>query len=145
MVGHFKVVRAAVTENAETLTFALPLLTATEKQSLAALNATRDDFPSERCLHRLFEEQVERTPEAVAAIYEDEHLTYEELNPRANVLAHRLQELGAGPEVCIGVCVERSLKTLVALLAIFKAGGVYVPLDPAYPPAQLEFMLEDTR
>src|SRR5205807_4857602 len=101
--------------------------------------------PQDRCIHQLFEAQVQHTPEAIAVVFENEHLTYRDLNRRANQLAHHLQKLGVGPDVLVGICVERSLDMLVGLLGILKAGGAYVPLDPAYPSERLAFMLADSR
>jgi amino acid adenylation domain-containing protein len=122
----------------------LPLLTAAERhQLLVEWNTTAADFGQEKCIHTLFEEQVERTPDAVAVIFEEAQLTYAELNARANQLAHTLQGLGVGPDVLVGLCVERSLEMVVGLLGILKAGGAYVPLDPKYPAERLAFMLED--
>ncbi|RCJ23039.1 non-ribosomal peptide synthetase [Nostoc sp. ATCC 43529] len=97
----------------------------------------------ERCLHELFTTQVEQTPDAVAITFADEHLTYQQLNARANQLAHYLQSLGVKPEVKVGLCVERSLEMIVGILGILKAGGAYVPLDPNYPQERLVFILED--
>ena len=88
---------------------------------------------------------MERTPDAVAVVFEDDQLTYRELNRRANQLAHYLRSLDVGPEVLVGICVERSLEMVVGLLGILKAGGAYVPLDPTYPKERLAFMLEDTQ
>ena len=96
-----------------------------------------------KCYLNLFEAQVARTPNALAAVLDAEQLTYEELNRRANQLAHYLQAMGVGPDVPVGVLLERSLETIVALLAIFKAGGAYVPLDPEYPDERLRFMVRD--
>ena len=96
-------------------------------------NRTEVSYPKDRCLHELFEEQVERTPEAVAVVFEDEQLTYRQLNERANQLARHLQGLGVGPDTLVGICVERSLEMVVGLLGILKAGGAYVPLDPSIP------------
>ena len=97
----------------------------------------RREYPRDKCVHQLFEEQVERTPEAVAVVYEGASLTYRELNGRANQLAHRLRELGVGPDVLVGLCAERSLEMIVGLLGILKAGGAYLPLDPHLPTAQV--------
>ena len=108
-------------------------------------NDTAVDYPKDKCIHQLFEAQVEHAPDAVAVVYEDAYLTYQQLNRRANQLAHYLQGLGVGPEVPVGICVERSLEMMVSLLGILKAGGAYVPLDPTYPPERLSFMLEDAR
>ena len=115
------------------------------RQVVVEWNATETDYPKERCIHQLFEAQVERTPEAVAVVFEDQGLSYRVLNRRANQLAHHLQGLGVGPEVLVGICLERSVEMVVGLLGILKAGGAYVPLDPAYPEERLAFMLEDAR
>jgi amino acid adenylation domain-containing protein len=104
-----------------------------------------EDFAMVSCLHEFFEQQVERTPEAVAVVFEGWQLSYAELNRRANQLAHYLRDLGVGPDVLVGVYVERSLEMLVALLGILKAGGAYVPLDPAFPRERLVFMINDSR
>lgn len=124
----------------------LELLENAERQRLLAdWNATQRDYPRQICLDKLFAAQVERTPDAVAVMYEDEQLTFHELNRQANQLAHHLQAMGVGPDVPVGVCVERSCMTLTALLAILKAGGAYVPLDPTYPAGHLAYMLADSR
>ncbi len=96
-------------------------------------------------IHQLVEAQALQTPDAVAIVFLDRQLTYQELNQKANQLAHHLRELGVKPEVLVGVCIERSLEMLIALLAVLKAGGAYVPLDPSYPPDRLAFMLEDSK
>lgn len=124
----------------------LPLLTEHERhQLLVEFNDTEMDYPQDQCLHELFEAQVEQTPDAVAVIFEDERLTYRELNCRANQLAHYLQKLGVGSKTLVGVYVERSLEMAIGLLGILKAGAAYVPLDPTYPQERLAFMLEDTQ
>ena len=124
----------------------LPLLSDEERrQLLVEWNDTAADYPRDQCIHQLFEAQAARTPKAVAVVFEDRQLTYAELNARANQLAHHLRELGVGPEVRVGLCVERSLEMVVGLLGILKAGGAYVPLDPDYPAERLAFMLEDTQ
>ena len=116
---------------------------AERRQLLVEWNQTAARYPRDRCLHELFEDQVERTPEAVAVVFEDEQLTYRELNERANQLARYLQELGVGPDKLVAICVKRSLEMVVGLLGILKAGGAYVPLDPEYPEERLRFMLHD--
>jgi natural product biosynthesis luciferase-like monooxygenase protein/amino acid adenylation domain-containing protein len=122
----------------------LPLLTDDERECLlVAWNATRMAYPQEYCIHQLFEQQAERTPDAVALVFEEQHLTYGQLNGRANQLAHHLQKLGVGPEVLVGICMERSIGMVVGLLAVLKAGGAYVPLDPADPCERLTYMLQD--
>jgi non-ribosomal peptide synthetase component F len=102
-------------------------------------------YPTNTCLPQLIEDQVERTPDALAVIFKDTQLTYRELNARANQLAHYLQQLGVGPDVLVGLCVERSLDMVVGLLGILKAGGAYVPLDPTYPSERITYMLTDAQ
>ena len=98
-----------------------------------------------QCIHKLFEAQVARTPNAVAVVCGQEQLTYQELNIKANQLAHHLQKLGVGAEVLVGICVDRSLEMIVGLLGILKAGGAYVPLEPAYPAERLTYMVQDAQ
>jgi amino acid adenylation domain-containing protein len=107
------------------------------------LNQTRMNYPREKCVHELFEAQAREKPEAIAAIFGDTQLTYRELNRRANALAQQLQESSVGPEVCVGIYMERSLEMVVALLGVLKAGGAYVPIDPAFPKERVQFMLND--
>ena len=107
-------------------------------------NKTRQTYPFQKCVHQLFEAQVEKTPDAVAVIYEDRQLTYAQLNRKANRLAHHLIALGVKADAKVAVCVERSLEMVVGLLAVLKAGGAYVPLDPAYPMERLGFILEES-
>ncbi len=124
----------------------LPLLARAERHRLLIeWNATGTEYPKHKCLHELFEAQAEKTPEAVAVVYEDQALTYRDLNARANELAHHLRSLGVGPEVLVGICVERSLEMVVGLLGILKAGGAYVPIDPAYPQERIAYLLADAR
>ena len=123
----------------------LPILSESERhQLLYEWNDTKTDYPSDKCVHQLFEEQVARTPDAVAVVFEEEELSYAELNRRANQLAHHLRTLGVGPDTRVALCVERSLEMIVALLGVLKAGGAYVPLDPDYPVERLRFMLGDS-
>lgn len=146
MLGHYQTLLEGIVADPEQPLSALPLLTAAERtQQLAEWNATRAEFPIQKCVHELFQEQVERTPNAVALVFQDEELTYRELNRRADRLAEELRGLGVGPEVRVGLCVERSLEMMVSLLGILKAGGCYVPLDPTYPKDRLAFMLEDSQ
>ncbi|HXW00864.1 MAG TPA: 4-hydroxyphenylacetate 3-hydroxylase C-terminal domain-containing protein, partial [Anaerolineae bacterium] len=114
-------------------------------QLLVEWNDTQADYPADKCLHHLFEEQVERSPNNIAVVFGDEQLTYRELNQRANQVAHHLQTLGVGPEVLVGFCVERSLEMVIGLLGILKAGGAYLPLDPNYPPERLAMMLTEAQ
>ena len=146
MLGHLGNLLAGMVANPEQRLSDLPLLTEAEKQTLLVeWNNTEIDYPQDQCIHQLFEAQVEKTPDAVAVVFLEQSLTYRELNQRANQLAHYLQKLGVGPEVLVGICVERSLEMIVALLGILKAGGAYLPLDPNYPPQRLAFMLQDAQ
>ncbi|MFL5656704.1 MAG: non-ribosomal peptide synthetase [Ktedonobacteraceae bacterium] len=122
-----------------------PLLTESEQQQLDAWNATQRNYPRDACVPHLVAGQAAITPGAVALVAGNQRLTYRELNQRANQLAHYLQTLGVGPNVLVGLCVERSLDMVVGLLGILKAGGAYVPLDPSYPPDRLAFMMEDAQ
>ena len=111
---------------------------------LTRYNDTAIDYPAERCIHQEFEEQAQRSPDATAVIFKGQKLSYNELDEKANQIATRLVEAGAGPDVIIGICIERSLETMPCLLGILKAGAAYLPLDPAFPPERLRFMLEDS-
>ena len=145
MLGHLQTLLKGVVANPEQLLANLQMLTEGEQYQLVEeWNDTKADYP-EQCVQQLFEVQVKRAPEAVAMVFEGEQLTYHELNCRANQLAHYLRKLGVGPEILVGICVERSIEMIVGLLGILKAGGAYVPLDPAYPRERLLFMLEDTQ
>jgi amino acid adenylation domain-containing protein len=144
MAGHFQALLAGIVANPDQPIDDIPLLTAAERhQILIEWNNTQTDYPNDTCIHHLFEAQVARTPEAVAVVFEDQQLTYGELNARANQLAHHLQALEVGPEVLVGLCVERSLELVVGVLGILKAGSAYLPLDPTYPPERLAFMVQD--
>jgi amino acid adenylation domain-containing protein/non-ribosomal peptide synthase protein (TIGR01720 family) len=146
MAGHFQRLLEEIAANPDRCIEELPLLTENERyQLLREWNDAPVDYPRDRCIHQLFEQQAERTPDAVAVVFEDQKLTYRELNERANQLAHYLRSLGVGPEVLVGICVERSLEAIVGLLGILKAGGAYVPLEPTYPKERLSFMLEETQ
>src|SRR5262249_6562154 len=122
----------------------LPLLTEVEMHRvLRQWNETETDYPRDRCVHELFENQVGRRPEAVAVIFESRSLTYGELSAKAGELASHLQEYGVGRNVLIGLCVERSPEMLVGILGILKAGAAYLPLDPSHPKKRLDFILQD--
>jgi amino acid adenylation domain-containing protein len=108
-------------------------------------NGTGTDYPRHSCIHQLFEQQVEQRPQATALRFRDRQMTYEQLNRRANQVAHRLRELGVGPEVMVGTLLERSLEMVVGLLGVLKAGGAFVPLDANYPAERLAFMVSDTK
>src|SRR5262245_11294765 len=146
LLRHFEVLLKGIVANPDRRISDLPLLTEAERhQLLVEWNDTKKDYADDKCIHQLFEEQVEKSPNAVAVVFEGQQLTYGELNARANQVAHYLKKLGVGPEVRVGNCVERSLEMVVALLGILKAGGVYLPLDPSYPKERLAFMMEDAQ
>jgi amino acid adenylation domain-containing protein len=146
MGEHFQNLLQAIILNPKTRVEEFSFLTDKElHQLLASWHNTKIDYPQAQCIHQLFEAQVERTPDAVAVVFENQQLTYTELNNRANQLAHYLQTLGVGPEVLVGIAVERSLEMIVGLLGILKAGGASLPLDPDYPTERLQFMLEDSQ
>ena len=146
MVEHFLTLVEGIVASPQQRLSDLSLLIETERHQLVLeWNDTQADYPTDTCIHQFFEAQVERTPDAVAVVFEDQQLTYWELNSKANQLAHYLQKLGVGPEVLVGICVERSLSMVIGLLGILKAGGAYVPLDPAYPQERLSFILEDAQ
>lgn len=151
MLGHYRTLLEGILQSTDQSLSTLPLLTEPEKRLLLFdWNDTRSDFPLERGVHRLFEDQVGRTPDAIAVTYTEDgsdikSLTYAELNRRANQLAHYLRKLGIGPEIVVGICLERSLEAIVGLLGILKAGAAYLPLDPTYPKDRLAFMVADAR
>jgi amino acid adenylation domain-containing protein/FkbM family methyltransferase len=146
MARHFERLLEAIVAEPEQRLSTLPLLTAGEiRQQFVEWNDTASDYASYACLHELFEVQVKRTPDAVAVVHEGKLLSYDELNRKANQLAHHLQTLGVGPETLVGLCVERSLEMIVGLLGILKAGGAYLPLDPQYPQERISYMLEDAK
>ncbi|MBP0040318.1 MAG: amino acid adenylation domain-containing protein [Roseofilum sp. SID1] len=145
MTGHLQVLLEAIAANPQQKIAELPLLTEPERhQLLVEWNNTATDYPRDKCIHQLFEEQAERTPDAIAIVFAEEQLTYQELNQKANQLARYLQRLGVQPEALVGICIERSLELIVGILGILKAGGAYVPLDPAYPQERLEYMFNDS-
>jgi len=158
MLEHFQILLEGIVSHPEQRISNLSLLTEQQlHQQLMQWNDTQVDYPLDTCIHELIEAQVERTPDAVAIVFEDQHLTYRDLNKRANQLAHYLQKQGVSPGVMVGICVERSSsgaadasltlthQMVVGLLGILKAGGAYVPFDPAYPQERISFMLQDAQ
>ncbi|MEM7534082.1 MAG: amino acid adenylation domain-containing protein [Chloroflexota bacterium] len=144
MIGHFQKLLTSIIAAPNQAVADLPLLTAAERQQIMGeWNNTTVDYPTNQTIHQRFEEQAAQQPEQIAVIFEGEIVTYAELNQRANQLAHYLRSLGVGPDVLVGVCVERSVEMVVGLYGILKAGGAYVPLDPTYPEDRLAFMVED--
>ncbi|HLI09340.1 MAG TPA: amino acid adenylation domain-containing protein [Ktedonobacteraceae bacterium] len=143
IIGHYQVLLQAVIADPRQPVTQLPLLSEREKQHFARWNATQAAYPASACMHQLVAEQAARSPQRIAVSFEDQHITYQELNERANQLAHYLQALGVGPETFVGICMERSLEMMIALLGVLKAGGAYVPLDPSFPSGRLAFMQQD--
>ena len=144
LAGHWQRVLQQVVADPQQRLSQLQLLDPAERERLLVeWNRTARAYPQNRCLHDLFSEQAARTPKATAVVFQEQLLSYEELEARSNRLAHRLIESGVGPEVVVGLCLERSLEMIVGLLAILKAGGAYLPLDPEYPQERLAFMLSD--
>ena len=145
-LGHYQTLLAGMVANSDQRISVLSILTEPEKQQLLVQwNETGKHYPVNKCIHQLFEEQVERTPDALAVVSEDQELTYRKLNQRANQVAHYLIRLGVGPEIVVGILTERSLEMVVAVLGVLKAGGTFVPLDPSYPKERLAFIVEDTQ
>ncbi|MFZ4557807.1 MAG: non-ribosomal peptide synthetase, partial [Pseudanabaena sp.] len=146
IAGNYQTLLESILINPQQPISQLPLLTEIEQQQLLVdWNNTKKEYPLDKCIHQLFEEQVIKSPDAVAVEFEGEKLTYQELNQRANQLANYLQKLGVNPEILVGISVERSPLMLIGLLGILKAGGAYVPLDPAYPAERLAYMLDDSQ
>ncbi|MBO1051113.1 MAG: amino acid adenylation domain-containing protein [Dolichospermum sp. DET73] len=146
MIGHFQTLLDSIVTQPEQRINELYILTPNEQnQLLVQWNQTQVNYPQDKCLHQLFELQVEKTPNAVAMVFKNQTLSYQELNQRANQLAHCLQSLEVKPDVLVGICIERSLEMVIGLLGILKAGGAYVPIDPNYPQERLNFMLEDAQ
>jgi len=145
MAAHYGQILKSALANPEQEISQLNLLSSEESlQVLQEWNATEREYPNDKCIHELFEEQVERTPDAMAVIYEETGLTYAQLNQQANHLARHLRMLGVKPDVRVGISVERSLEMMVGIFGILKAGGIYVPLDPNYPPERLKYMIQDS-
>jgi amino acid adenylation domain-containing protein len=146
MIGHWETLLADASRNSDKRVSELAILTEPERhQILVEWNNTHKDYPKDLCLHQVIEQQVLRTPDKVAVIYNERQLTYRQLNERANQLAHHLRKLAVGPEVLVGLVMERSIEMVVGLLGILKAGGAYLPLDVDHPKDRLSMLLEDSR
>jgi amino acid adenylation domain-containing protein len=145
MLGHLQTLLEGIVADPERRLSRLPLLTeAEQRRLLVEWNDAGIDYSQDKCIHELFEAQVERSPEAVAVVFEHQQLTYRELDRRANQLAGRLQKMGVGPEILVGLYMERCAEIVVAILAVLKAGGAYVPIDPSYPRERVAFLLGDS-
>ncbi|MGB3533919.1 MAG: amino acid adenylation domain-containing protein [Microcoleaceae cyanobacterium] len=147
LVEHFKTLLFSIVDNPEQQLSELSLLSETEKNTLLYEwnNTSINSLKENQCIHQLFEQQVKREPNATALIHNQNILTYQELNQQANQLAHYLQQLGIKPEDKVGICVDRSMEMVIAILGTLKAGAAYVPLDPTYPLERLSFILEDAQ
>ncbi|MEO1375821.1 MAG: amino acid adenylation domain-containing protein, partial [Cyanobacteria bacterium J06635_10] len=145
MADNFQILLEGIVNNPSQEIGLLPMLSEVEHNLLREWNNNQVEYPSCLCIHHLFEEQVNKTPNAVAVSFKDRQLTYQELNQRANQLARYLQGLGVKPDVLVGICVERSLEMVIGNLGILKAGGAYVALDPQLPQERLDFMLSDSQ
>jgi amino acid adenylation domain-containing protein len=146
VAGHYEVLLRAIAENPDQRLVDLPLLTPDEQRQLVVeWNDTAREYTRDAAIHQLFEARVEHAPDDIALIFQDQRVSYQELNQRANQLAHCLRRRGVGPNVLVGICAERSVEMIVGILGILKAGGAYVPLDPAYPSDRLSWMMEDAQ
>jgi amino acid adenylation domain-containing protein len=142
---YYRLLESVVTDPEQRISDLALLTDVEEHQLLVEWNDSQREYPKDKCIHELFEAQAERCPDAVAVVFEEQRLTYRELNSKANQLASYLRGLGVAPQTLVGLCVERSLEMVIGLLGILKAGGTYVPLDPAYPEERLAFMLQDAQ
>ncbi|MEM8777531.1 MAG: amino acid adenylation domain-containing protein, partial [Cyanobacteria bacterium P01_G01_bin.49] len=156
LLQHFQTLLTEIAQKPQRQLWQFPILTPSEQEQLIIQGNEEQEAgfreqgvgsreQGEVFIHQLFETQVEKEPEAIALIFEDQQLTYQELNIKANQLAHYLQSLGVQPETLVGICLDRSLEMVIAILAILKAGGAYVPLDPSYPPERITFILKDAQ
>ncbi|HTK10968.1 MAG TPA: amino acid adenylation domain-containing protein, partial [Ktedonobacteraceae bacterium] len=146
LLGHWQTLLNGIIGNPQARLSQLPLLSAQEyTQVVETWSTSHTEAPQECCLHQIFEQQVLRAPDAIALVFQEQQLSYDILNRRANQLAHRLQKLGVGPERLVGISLERSPELVIAVLGVLKAGGVYVPLDPNMPSERLAFLLTDTQ
>ncbi|MBW4609145.1 MAG: amino acid adenylation domain-containing protein [Hassallia sp. WJT32-NPBG1] len=144
LAEQFQTLLASVIAHPNAAISQLDILSYKEKKILEEVNQTQQEYPQNKCIHQLFEEQAQKTPHHIAVVFENQQLSYRELNQRANQLAHYLQKQGVGPEVLVGLCVDRSLEMIVGLLGILKAGAAYIPLDAALPTKALVSRLQDS-
>ncbi|MEZ4692391.1 MAG: AMP-binding protein, partial [Ignavibacteria bacterium] len=145
MMTHFTELLNSVAENPGNKIGSLPMLTKEEEhQILSEFNGKVVDYPKDKTIFELFEEQVQKTPDSIAVVFEDKTLTFKELDEKSNQLAHYLQSKGVKIETFVPICLERSLEMIIGLFGIMKSGGAYVPVDPEYPQERINFLLEDT-
>jgi len=146
IADNFQIFVKAAIENANLPISAIPMLSEPERKLiLEQWNSTKRDYPLEKLLHELFEDQVIKTPQNIAVVLENYQITFQDLNRRSNQLAHKLRKLGVGPDIPVAICLERSIEMIVSLLGVLKAGGAYVPFEPTYPEERLSFMFDDTK
>ncbi len=146
LVDHFKNIISEVTQNPELLIADIQMISAKEKAELLSLfSVNKAEFPREKTMQQLFEEQVEIRPDQMAVVFEERSLTYLELNQRANQLARVLREKGAGPDQIVGLVLSRSLEMMIGILGVIKSGGAYLPIDPDYPVERIEYTLQDSK
>ncbi|MTJ23751.1 amino acid adenylation domain-containing protein [Dolichospermum sp. UHCC 0352] len=145
MVDQYQVLLKGIVDKPEQRVSELPILNQPQQELLMEWNQTHREYTQKNCIHKLFESQVELTPDAVAVEQDGQKLTYRQLSDRANQLAHYLQSLGVKPETLVGICIERSLDMIIGLLGVIKAGGAYVPIDPSYPQERIAEILADTQ
>ncbi len=146
IMSHFRILLEGIVAHPDQRIAEIPMLTDAEQRLFFPTGQIADTSERpQKCVHQLFEEQAARTPDAVALEFEEQHLTYQQLNRKANQVAHYLQGRGVGPNTLVGICMKRSREMIIGILGILKAGGAYVPLDPAYPQERLTFMLQDSR
>ncbi|MFS0516455.1 amino acid adenylation domain-containing protein [Nostoc sp. UIC 10607] len=146
LAEQFQTLLVSVINNPDSAILKLNILSENQRNHLLIeCNKTTTDYPQDKCIHQLFEEQVTKTPDKIAVVFEEDQLSYSELNSRANKIAHYLQQLGVGPDVLVGICVERSLEMIIALLGILKAGGAYLPIDPTLPTSGIALRLQDAQ
>lgn len=146
LARHFDVLLKTAVDNPQTAVSDLEILSGSDKHQLVVeFNDTASEYLEEKSIHQLFEQQVERTPDSIAVVFENQRLSYAELNARVNQVGHYLRSLGIGPEVLVGLCMGRSLNMMIGLLGILKAGGAYVPMNPSHPKERLAFVMEDAR
>ena len=145
MAGHYQRILEGIVADPEQRLSELPLLTEAERhQMLVEWNDTAVDYPRDKCIHKLFEEQAEKVPDAVAVVFKDRKITYRELNERANQLARGLRSEGVRSDVVVGIMINRSIDMISGLLGVLKAGGAYLPIDPENPDSRIEYMLKDS-
>ncbi|MEM8718482.1 MAG: amino acid adenylation domain-containing protein [Cyanobacteria bacterium P01_G01_bin.39] len=146
LIGHFRTLLEGIVSNPNCRLTELPILTPAETQQiLLDWNDTQIEFPSNLCFHQIFEVQVAKTPNNIALVFQEQELTYAELEQKSNELANYLVSLGVQPEVRVGICCDRSFELIIAFLAVLKAGGAYVPLDPVYPQSRLDYIVQDSQ